>query len=62
MSAAARLLDPTLHARLATAVHRRHDALRDTAGLNEEVFDSLVLLAAGTVLLVVGHLRAERRV
>ncbi len=30
------------------AVERRHDALRDTAGLNEEVFDALVLLAAGS--------------
>ncbi len=39
--------DPALLARLASAVERRHDALRDTAGLNEEVFDSLVLLAAG---------------
>ncbi len=41
-------LDPALHGRLAAAVHRRHDALRHTAGLNEEVFDALVLLAAGS--------------
>lgn len=41
--------DPTLRARLAQAVERRYDALRTTAGLNQEVFDSLVLLAAGTV-------------
>ncbi len=41
-------LDPTLRGRLAMAVERRHDALRDTAGLNEEVFDALVLLAAGS--------------
>ena len=41
-------LDPTLHARLAAAVHRRHDALRHTAGLNAEVFDALVLIAAGS--------------
>ena len=40
--------DPTLHARLAAAVHRRHDALQHTAGLNSEVFDALVLLAAGS--------------
>ncbi len=40
--------DPTLRARLASAVERRHDALRSTAGLNQEVFDSLVLLAAGS--------------
>lgn len=39
--------DPTLLARLANAIERRHDSLRDTAGLNEEVFDGLVLLAAG---------------
>ena len=30
------------------AVHRRHDALAHTAGLNEEVFDALLLLAAGS--------------
>jgi hypothetical protein len=40
--------DPTLRARLAAAIERRHDALRDTAGLNDEVFDALVLLAAGS--------------
>lgn len=40
--------DPTLRARLAAAVERRHEALRHTAGLNEEVFDALVLLAAGS--------------
>jgi hypothetical protein len=40
-------LDPGLLARLASAAARRHDALARTAGLNEEVFDALVLLAAG---------------
>lgn len=40
-------LDPGLLARLASAAVRRHDALARTAGLNEEVFDALVLLAAG---------------
>lgn len=40
--------EPGLLDRLALAVHRRHDALRHTAGLNEEVFDALVLLAAGS--------------
>jgi hypothetical protein len=40
--------EPGLRARLAAAVERRHDALRHTAGLNEEVFDALVLLAAGS--------------
>jgi hypothetical protein len=40
-------LDPALRGRLASAAVRRHDALARTAGLNEEVFDALVLLAAG---------------
>ncbi|HWS87961.1 MAG TPA: hypothetical protein VN282_13410 [Pyrinomonadaceae bacterium] len=41
-------LDPSLRGRLAAAAERRHDALAQTAGLNEEVFDALVLLAAGS--------------
>ena len=40
-------IDPGVRPRLARAVERRHAALRTTAGLNDEVFDSLVLLAAG---------------
>jgi hypothetical protein len=40
-------IEPSLKARLANAVERRHDELRTTAGLNQAVFDSLVLLAAG---------------
>lgn len=40
--------EPMLRERLATAIERRHDALAQTAGLNEEVFDALVLLAAGS--------------
>jgi len=40
--------EPGLLSRLATAIERRHDALAHTAGLNEEVFDALVLLAAGS--------------
>jgi len=40
--------DPAQRGRLATAVRRRHDALADTAGLNEEVFEALVVLAAGS--------------
>lgn len=40
-------LDPHLRSRLRAAVERRHDALRDTAGLNADVFDALVILAAG---------------
>ncbi|HEU0173130.1 MAG TPA: sulfurtransferase TusA family protein [Blastocatellia bacterium] len=40
--------DPALRERLAVAVTRRHEALSHTAGLNEEVFDALILLAAGS--------------
>jgi hypothetical protein len=40
-------LDPTLRGKLASAIERRHGALQSTAGLNAEVFDALVLLAAG---------------
>jgi len=39
--------DPHYLGRLRTAVQRRHDALADTAGLNRQVFDALVVLAAG---------------
>jgi hypothetical protein len=39
--------DPTVRGRLAAAIERRHGALASTAGLNAEVFDALVLLAAG---------------
>jgi hypothetical protein len=40
--------EPGLRGRLATAIRRRHDALAHTAGLNAEVFDALVVLAAGS--------------
>jgi hypothetical protein len=40
--------DPSLLGRLGLSVERRHANLRDTAGLNEEVFDALVLIAAGS--------------
>jgi hypothetical protein len=40
--------DPALRERLASAIQRRHSALQSTAGLNEEVFDALILLAAGS--------------
>ncbi|MFN2607312.1 MAG: ferritin-like domain-containing protein [Acidimicrobiales bacterium] len=40
--------EPALRGRLGAAVRRRHDALAHTAGLNEEVFDALVLMAAGS--------------
>ncbi|MBL8626995.1 MAG: ferritin-like domain-containing protein [Myxococcales bacterium] len=39
--------DPSLRDRLAAAIERRHAALAHTSGLNAEVFDALVLLAAG---------------
>lgn len=39
--------DPAIRSRLAAAIERRHGALSSTAGLNSEVFDALVLLAAG---------------
>ena len=65
--------DPTLHARMQQAVEGRHDALRHTSGLNAEVFDGLILLAAGgmdpesiadghrAVLELVGKMDAGRR-
>jgi hypothetical protein len=40
-------LDPALRGKLRAAVERRHDALVDTAGLNADVLDALVVLAAG---------------
>jgi hypothetical protein len=40
--------DPAVRGRLAAAIKSRHDALASTTGLNEEVFDGLVLLAAGS--------------
>lgn len=40
-------LDPSMRGRLRAAIERRHDVLVDTAGLNADVFDALVVLAAG---------------
>ena len=40
--------DPGLTGRLAQSVRRRHEELRHTVGLNAEVFDALILLAAGS--------------
>jgi hypothetical protein len=40
-------MEPDYLARLENAVEQRHEALADTAGLNEEVFDALIVLAAG---------------
>jgi hypothetical protein len=39
--------DPALRGQLANSIARRHAQLAHTAGLNAEVFDALVLLAAG---------------
>lgn len=41
--------EPDLRLKLAQAVERRHDQLAGTSGLNEEVFDALVLIAAGAL-------------
>jgi hypothetical protein len=40
--------EPDFRPHLADAVRRRHDALRHTAGLNDEVFDALLLMTAGS--------------
>lgn len=40
--------EPSVRDRLANAVRMRHEELRHTAGLNAEVFDALLLLAAGS--------------
>ncbi|RZQ61108.1 ferritin-like domain-containing protein [Amycolatopsis suaedae] len=40
-------LDPEVRHRMRAAVERRYESLVDTAGLNQDVFDSLVILAAG---------------
>ncbi|MFI0485443.1 hypothetical protein [Actinomadura sp. 9N215] len=40
-------VDPSLRSRLRTAIERRHDALVESAGLNQDVYDSLITLAAG---------------
>jgi hypothetical protein len=42
------LTQPGLRDSLMNAVRQRHEALRHTAGLNAEVFDALVLVAAGS--------------
>jgi hypothetical protein len=41
-------VEPGLLPRLRSTVERRHAALSGTSGLNEDVFDALVLLAAGS--------------
>jgi hypothetical protein len=57
--------DVSLRPRLADAIRRRHEALRQTAGLNAEVFDALLLMAAGSwepVSLREGHRRVMQLV
>jgi hypothetical protein len=54
--------DPALRERLAMAVTRRHESLSQSAGLNEEVFDALILLAAGSwgsADIAAGYARAQ---
>ncbi|TDV57727.1 ferritin-like domain-containing protein [Actinophytocola oryzae] len=55
-------VDPGLKDRLRAAIHHRHDALMDTAGLNADVFDALVVLAAGSWApddIAAGHRRVQ---
>jgi hypothetical protein len=40
-------VEPELRDRLAASMERRHDALASTSGLNADVYDALVVLAAG---------------
>jgi TusA-related sulfurtransferase len=42
-------VEPDYQVRLRNAIEQRFDALANTAGLNEEVFDALVLLAGGAL-------------
>jgi hypothetical protein len=56
-------LEPRLRDRRRAAVERRYDALRDTAGLNADVFDALIVLAAGDWTpdaIRTGYLRVRR--
>ncbi|THU01058.1 ferritin-like domain-containing protein [Lampropedia puyangensis] len=41
--------EPSLRSRLANAVQARHDQLAGSSGLNEEVFDALILIGAGSL-------------
>lgn len=56
-------VQPDYQARLQNAVEQRHEDLAPTAGLNEEVFDALVLLAAGDLqpaAVANGHAAVQR--
>ncbi|QBK04167.1 ferritin-like domain-containing protein [Hylemonella gracilis] len=55
--------EPDFQHRLARAVEQRHDALAGTSGLNEEVFDALILVAAGALTptaVARGYTRVQR--
>jgi hypothetical protein len=55
--------EPEFRTRLAHAVQARNDALSGTSGLNEEVFDALILLAAGEftpAAIATGYLRVQQ--
>lgn len=55
--------EPEFRTRLALAVQARNDALSGTSGLNEEVFDALILLAAGEftpTAIAAGYLRVQQ--
>ncbi|MGV8898614.1 MAG: ferritin-like domain-containing protein [Burkholderiaceae bacterium] len=55
--------EPELRTRLANAVQARNDALSGTSGLNEEVFDALILLAAGEftpTAIAAGYVRVQQ--
>ena len=55
--------EPEFRTRLAHAVQSRNDALSATSGLNEEVFDALILLAAGESTpkaIASGYLRVQQ--
>ena len=55
--------DPDLKHRLNAAVERRYDELASTDGLNEEVFDGLIVLAAGAFTpeaVATGYERVQR--
>lgn len=55
--------EPLFRSRLANAVQSRNDALAGTSGLNEEVFDALILLAAGEftpTAIAAGYVRVQQ--
>jgi hypothetical protein len=55
--------EPQFRTRLANSVQSRNDALASTAGLNEEVFDTLILIAAGKFTpqaIAAGYVRVQQ--